>query len=401
MIVLVINTNKDFLKFQLIRPETGTVLAKGLCNRIGPGKSTVTYQAHDKHPMEIPAVTLDMKGAVNTILKILTAKKHGVIRSKEEIDAVGHRIVHGGERFSAPAFITPEIKRAIVTCYELAPIHNPPSMAGIQACEEALPGVPQVAVFDTAFHHSMPERASMYALPYACYEKHGIRKYGFHGTSHGFVSRRAAQILGKPYESLRIVTCHLGFGSSIAAVQNGISIDTSMGLTPLAGLCMCTRCGDIDPAIVTFLMEKEQLDHAGIDDLMNTKSGILGLSGVSADMRDVYDAAGHGNKRAALALDLYKYQCRRFIGAYAAAMGGVDAVVFTAGIGENAPDVRYGACHELEFMGVELDPYRNEAVKGREGFISTDESPVKVLVIPTKEEQVIARETAKLCGYVV
>ncbi len=401
MIILVINTNKDFLKYQLIRPESGQVLAKGLCERIGPGKSAVLHHALEKPVVSIPAVMPDIHAAVGAVIRILVSKKNGVIRSIHEIDAVGHRVVHGGERFSKPAIITPEIKRAIEACYELAPIHNPPSMEGIRACEEMLPGIPQVAVFDTAFHQTMPEYASMYALPYAYYEKHGIRKYGFHGTSHTYVSKRAAELLGKPYDTLNIITCHLGFGSSIAAVQNGVSIDTSMGLTPLAGLCMCTRSGDIDPAIVTFLMEKENLDHAGMDDLLNTKSGVLGVSGVSADFRDIYEAAGHGNKRAVLALDLFKYQCRRFIGAYAAAMGGVDAVVFTAGIGENAPDVRFGACHDLHFMGIDIDPYRNAAVIGREGFISTDESPVKVLVIPTKEELVIARQTARLCGYKV
>ena len=399
MTELVINTNSTFLKYQLIKSETGEVLAKGLCDRIGLGKSSVTHIRRNEAPVIIQTSMPDIAAAVQALIKALTSSKHGVIRRKEEIDAIGHRIVHGGEKFSASAIITPEIKRAIEACYHLAPLHNPPSMAGIKACEEALPGVPQVAVFDTAFHQTMPDKAYIYALPYPYYEKLGIRKYGFHGTSHAYVSRRAAEILGKPYESLKIITCHLGFGSSIAAICNGRSVDTSMGLTPLAGISMCTRCGDIDPAIVTFLMEKEQLDIDGIENLLNAKSGIFGISGISSDVRDVYEAAGQGNRRAALALDMFKYQCRKLIGAYTAAMGGVDVVVFTAGIGENAPDIRYGACQGLGFMGISIDPYRNEVAKGKEAVISDDESPVKVLVVPTKEELVIAQETARICGF--
>ncbi len=399
MTELVINTNKTFLKYQLIKSETGEVLAKGLCDRIGLGKGLVTHYRRNEEPVTIQTNMPDIAAAVNAAIKALTSSKHGVIKHKEEIDAVGHRIVHGGEKFSASAIITPEIKRAIEACYHLAPLHNPPSMAGIKACEDALPGVPEVAVFDTAFHQTMPDKAYIYALPYAFYEKLGIRKYGFHGTSHYYVSKRAAEMLGRPYETLKIITCHLGFGSSIAAVNNGRSVDTSMGLTPLAGISMCTRCGDIDPAIVTFLMDKENLDIEGIDDLMNTQSGILGISGISSDVRDVYVAAGQGNRRAALALDMFKYQCRKLIGAFTAAMGGVDVVVFTAGIGENAPDIRNGACQGLGFMGITIDPYRNEVAKGKEAIISDDDSPVKVLVIPTKEELVIAQETARICGF--
>jgi acetate kinase len=399
MIELVINTNNTFLKYQLIKAETGEVLAKGLCDRIGQGNGVVIQTRRDEEPVTIPSKLPDIKAAVTAAIKALTSSKHGVIKRKDEIDAVGHRIVHGGEKFSASAIITPEIKRAIEACYHLAPLHNPPSMAGIIACEENLPGVPQVAVFDTSFHQTMPDKAYIYALPYQFYENHGIRKYGFHGTSHGYVSRRAAEILGKPYDTLKIISCHLGFGASIAAINNGRSVDTSMGLTPLAGLCMCTRCGDIDPAIVTFLMEKENLDINAIEDLLNTKSGLFGISGVSADVRDIYAEAGQGIRRAALALDIFKYQCRKLIGAYTAAMGGVDVVVFTAGIGENAPDIRYGACKGLGFMGISIDPYRNEVAIGREAIISDDDSPVKVLVIPTKEEQVIARETARICGF--
>ena len=401
MIVLVINTNKTFLKYQLINPESSTVLAKGLCERIGPGKAAITHYRRDDAPVTFTANMPDIRSAINVVFKTLTSREHGVIHNKGEIDAVGHRIVHGGERFSESAIITPEIKRAIDVCSEMAPLHNPPSMAGILACEDALPGVPQVAVFDTAFHQTMPDKASIYALPFELYEKHGIRRYGFHGTSHSYVSRRAAELLRKPYDSLKIITCHLGYGASLAAVNCGKSVDTSMGFTPLAGIAMSTRCGDIDPAIVTFIMDKEHLTPESVDDLMNNQSGVLGISGVSADFRDLYKAASEGNKRAALALDMFKYQCRKFIGAYTAAMGGVDAIVFTAGIGENAPDIRYGACYHLAFMGVTIDPYRNRAIIGTEGIISSDESTVKVLVIPTREELVIARETARVCGFSV
>lgn len=398
MIVLVINTNRTFLKFQVIKPESGEVLAKGLCDRIGLENGRITYKRRQDIPVNMPAKLPDIGAAVQAVIKLITSTKQGVVKLKA-IDAVGHRVVHGGEKFTAPAIITPEIKRAIEVSYHLAPLHNPPSMEGIVACEKALPGVPQVAVFDTAFHHTMPEKAAIYALPYEFYLKHDIRKYGFHGTSHGYVSKRAAEILGQPYETLKIITCHLGFGASIAAVNKGRCVDTSMGLTPLAGLPMSTRSGDIDPAIVTFLMEKEGLDIASAEDLLNNKSGILGISGVSADFRDVYVAAGEGNKRAALALDLFKYHCRKLIGAYTAAMGGVDVLVFTAGIGENAPDIRKGACEGLQFMGITLDPYRNAAAIGKEAVISDDDARVKVLVVPTEEERVIARETARVCGF--
>jgi len=399
MIVLVINAGSSSLKYQLMKPETGEVLAKGLAERIGLDNSLIKHTRTGETASTIPVDMPNHKVAAAAVLQILTSPEHGIIKSMDEIDAVGHRVVHGGEKFSASAMITPEVKRAIRACYDLAPLHNPPNMTGIEACEEAMPGVPQVAVFDTAFHQSMPAQSYMYALPYDLYEKHGIRKYGFHGTSHSYVSKRAAELLKKPYENVKIITCHLGNGSSIAAVRNGKCFDTSMGLTPLAGICMGTRCGDIDPAIVSFLMEKEKLDTRAVDDLMNKKSGVAGVSGVSSDFRDLYAAAGEGNKRAALALDMFKYQLRRFIGAYAAAMGGVDAVVFTAGIGENTPDIRYGACQGLGYMGIQLDPYKNVAVKSREAIVSADDSPVKVMVIPTNEELAIAQETAKICGF--
>jgi acetate kinase len=398
MIVLVINAGSSSLKYQLLNAATGDVLAKGGAERIGLNDAIIKHSRESSETVDLPVDMPNHRIAVQAVLTVLTSDEHGSLKSMNEIDAVGHRVVHGGEKFATSVLITPEVKRAIRACSDLAPLHNPPNMTGIEACEESMPGVPQVAVFDTAFHQTMPSKAFMYALPYELYERLGIRKYGFHGTSHSYVAQRAAAILGKPVESLKIITCHLGNGSSIAAIQDGRSIDTSMGLTPLAGLCMGTRCGDIDPAIVTFLMEKENMDGKAIDDLMNKKSGVVGISGVSSDFRDLYIAAGEGHRRASLALDMFKYQCRKFIGAYAAALGGVDVVVFTAGIAENTADIRLGACEGLGYMGIQIDPYKNAAVRAREALISTDESRVKVMVIPTNEELAIARETARICG---
>ena len=398
MNVLVINAGSSSLKYQFLNALSGDVLARGNAERIGLKDSLIKHSLNGAPAIKIPVDMPNHKVAVQAVLSALISEKHGVIKDMDEIDAVGHRVVHGGEKFASSVLITPEVKRAIRSCFELAPLHNPPNMTGIEACEEAMPGVPQVVVFDTAFHQTMPSKAYIYALPYELYEKHGIRRYGFHGTSHAYVSQRAAALLEKPYDKLKIISCHLGNGSSIAAIRYGRCVDTSMGFTPLAGICMGTRCGDIDPAIVTFLMEKEKLDPHGVDNLMNKDSGVFGISGVSSDFRDLYTAAGEGNKRASLALDLFKYQCRKYIGAYAAAMGGVDAVVFTAGIGENTVDIRQGACEGLDYMGIQLDPYKNTAVKSREAVVSTDESPVKVLVIPTNEELAIARETAQICG---
>lgn len=399
MNVLVINAGSSSLKYQLLDASIGEVLAKGGAERIGLDNAFIKHTTKGCDAVTLPMALPNHKVAVQSVLSVLTSEENGIIKGMDEIDAVGHRVVHGGEKFAASALITPEVKRAIRSCFDLAPLHNPPNMTGIEACEEAMPGVPQVAVFDTAFHQTMPPKAFMYALPYSMYEKHGVRKYGFHGTSHGYVARRAAEILKTPFDTINVITCHLGNGSSIAAIQHGKCIDTSMGLTPLSGICMGTRSGDIDPAIVTFLMEKEKLDTKGIEDLMNKKSGVMGISGVSSDFRDLYAAAGEGVKRAALALDIFKYQCRKFIGMYAAAMGGVDAVVFTAGIGENTADIRLGACEGLSYMGCQIDPYRNAAVRGKEAFVSTDESRVKVLVVPTNEELAIARETARICGF--
>ena len=398
MLVLVINAGSSSLKYQLLNAMTGDVLAKGVAERIGLAEAFIRHGSSGRESVTLQVDMPNHKVAVQSVLTVLLSDEHGSVKSMDEIDAVGHRVVHGGERFASSVMITPEVKRAIRACYELAPLHNPPNMTGIEACEEAMPGVPQVAVFDTAFHQTMPPKAFMYALPYELYERLGIRKYGFHGTSHSYVAQRAATLLGKPFESLKIITCHLGNGSSIAAIQNGRCVDTSMGMTPLAGLCMGTRCGDIDPAIVTMLMEKENMTREDVDTLMNKKSGVMGISGVSSDFRDLYAAAGDGHRRASLALDIFKYQCRKWIGSYAAAMGGVDVVVFTAGIGENTADIRMGACEGLAYMGLSIDSYKNAAVRGKESIISSDESVVKVLVIPTNEELAIARETARITG---
>lgn len=396
MRVLVINAGSSSLKYQLLRTKTKEVLAKGVAERIGLDNAFVKHTKGSNEAIKIPVVMENHKQAIDVVLQILTGKEHGVIRSMREIEAVGHRVVHGGEKFSGSALITPEVKVAIKACFSLAPLHNPPNMTGIEACEAAVPKVPQVAVFDTAFHQTMPPEAYMYALPYEMYENYKVRRYGFHGTSHRYVATRAAEILGKPLESLKIVTCHLGNGSSIAAIKEGKCIDTSMGLTPLAGLCMGTRCGDIDPAIVTFIMEKEGYDAKGIDNLLNKKSGVLGFTGISSDFRDLESASEMGNYRAELALQMFEYQCKKFIGAYAAAMGGLDVVVFTAGIGENQSRSRKNAIDGLEFLGLKIDPLKNK-VSGKEMIISTDYSAATVMVVPTNEELAIAMETERIC----
>lgn len=396
MKVLVVNAGSSSLKYQFFESSTSSVLAKGSAERIGLDDSSIVHCRGDEEKISIDKVLPDHKEAMEQVLALLTSSEHGVIHSMMEIDAVGHRVVHGGEKFSSSALITPAVKAAIRVCYPLAPLHNPPNMTGIEACEAAMPGVPQVAVFDTAFHQTMKPKAYMYALPYEMYEEYRVRRYGFHGTSHRYVAERAADMLGRPLEELRLVTCHLGNGSSIAAVNRGRCMDTSMGLTPLAGICMGTRCGDVDPAIVTFLMEKEGLDNKGIDNLMNKKSGVLGVSGVSSDFRDLEDAAAAGNDRARLAMDMFTYQCKKFIGAYAAAMGGIDAVVFTAGIGENNDKIRSDSVKGLEFVGIKLDDKKNRGIRGIEKDVSSDDATVKVLVIPTNEELAIARETERL-----
>ena len=395
MKILVINCGSSSCKFQLFETSTGDVLAKGNAERIGiDGK--LTYKAPGKEDYVCTDPMPDHKVAVKMILDALVDKDHGVLSDISEIKAVGHRVLHGGKYYSKSVIVNDDVKRVIRECFPLGPLHNPTNLTGIEACESVLPeGTPQVAVFDTAFHMTMPPKAYTYALPYELTEKYSIRRYGFHGTSHRYVSRRAAEFLGKDYNDIKIITCHLGNGSSFAAVDHGKCVDTSMGLTPLAGICMGTRCGDIDPAIVPFLMTNENLSPDDIDVLMNKKSGVEGLSGVSSDFRDLEKASREGNERATLALEMFEYQARKIIGSYAAAMGGVDVIAFTAGIGENTDYIRAAACEGLEFMGVKIDPKKNNGVRS-EAVISADDSKVTVAIIPTNEELAIAQETEEL-----
>lgn len=395
MKILVINSGSSSLKYQLIDVDSVTILAKGLCDRIGIQNSFIKQSNLDGKEFKNEVKLHDHNDAIKVVINLLIDKEHGVIKSMDEISAVGHRVVHGGERFYKSVIIDDHVLNAIEESIELAPLHNGPNMIGIKACKKIMPSVPMVAVFDTAFHQTMPEKAYIYALPYSLYEENGIRSYGFHGTSHRYVSERAAAMLDKPYDSLKIVTCHLGNGSSICAVKNGKSVDTSMGYTPLSGVPMGTRCGTIDPAIVISLIEHDKYDASMLNELMNKQSGVLGISGISSDFRDLDEAAQSGNKRARLALDIFAYQVKKFIGAYAAAMGGIDALVFTAGIGENNAKGRKRISSGLEFMGVEVDDDKNNKVSG-EKDISVDGAKVRTLVIPTNEELAIAKETYKL-----
>ena len=394
MNVLVINCGSSSLKFQLINAETENVLAKGLCERIGID-GRLTYQPaggeKEKSDLAMPTHT----EAIQFVIDALTNEKTGVVKSLDEIGAVGHRLVHGGEKFASSVVITDEVKKAVEECNDLAPLHNPANLIGVAACEKLMPGTPMVAVFDTAFHQTMPEKAYMYGLPYEYYEKYKVRRYGFHGTSHSFVSKRVAEIVGKPYNATKTIVCHLGNGASVSAVLNGESVDTSMGLTPLEGLVMGTRSGDIDPAIMEFIAKKENLDIAGIMNVLNKKSGVEGVSGVSSDFRDLEAAAKAGNKRAELAIDVFAYRVAKYVGAYTAAMNGVDNIVFTAGIGENCALVRTKVCSYLGYLGITIDEEAN-GKRGEEIIISTPDSKVKVLVVPTNEELAIARETVAL-----
>ncbi|MEA4941761.1 MAG: acetate kinase [Oscillibacter sp.] len=398
MNVLVINAGSSSLKYQLMDPDTGIVLAKGLCERIGiDGKFTYKPQAEGKETLKAVDVAMPTHSeAIQAVLNALVDPENGVIGSMQEIDAVGHRVVHGGEAFNQSVLITDEVMKAIEDCIPLAPLHNPANITGIRACEKVMPGVPMVAVFDTAFHQTMPAKAFTYALPYEYYKNDKVRRYGFHGTSHKYVTSRAAAMLGKPAEQLKIITCHLGNGSSVTAVDGGKSVDTSMGFTPLAGLPMGTRSGDLDAGILQYLMNKHQLNIDEMLNILNKKSGVQGVSGVSSDFRDLEDAAKEGNEQAALAVDMFNYGVKKLIGAYAAAMGGVDAIVFTAGVGENSVSQRLDIASGLEFMGVKMDAAANNC-RGREAVISAADSKVKVLLIPTDEELMIARDTAALC----
>ncbi len=395
MKILVINAGSSSLKYQLMDSVSHDVLAKGLCERIGiDGRLTHKVPAKDlKKEFEIAMPT--HSEAIQSVLDALVSPEHGVIKDVKEIDAVGHRVVHGGESFAQSVLITDDVMKAIEDCIPLAPLHNPANITGIRACQAVMPGVPMVAVFDTAFHQTMPEKAYLYALPYEYYEKDKVRRYGFHGTSHRYVSARAADMVGKPIDQLKIITCHLGNGSSVSAVDHGKSVDTSMGFTPLAGLPMGTRSGDLDAGILEYLMTKYNLDIKEMLNILNKKSGVLGISGVSSDFRDLEEAANKGEHRSELALESFQYNVKKLIGAYAAAMGGVDAIVFTAGVGENDAKTRMAIASDLEFMGVKMDPKAND-MRGKEAVISAADSKVKVLLIPTDEELMIATDTAEI-----
>ena len=397
MNVLVINAGSSSLKYQLMDPATGNVTAKGLCERIGiDGKFTYKPQMEGKQVLDAVDVAMPTHSeAIQAVLDALVDKDNGVIGSMKEIDAVGHRVVHGGEKFAKSVVITDEVMQAIEECNPLAPLHNPANIIGIKACQELMPGVPMVAVFDTAFHQTMPPVAYTYALPYEYYEKDKVRRYGFHGTSHKYVSQRAADMLGKPIESLKLISCHLGNGSSVTAVDGGKSVETSMGFTPLAGLPMGTRAGDIDAGILEYLMNKYGYSIGEMLNILNKKSGVMGVSGVSSDFRDLEEAFEQGNERAGLAVDMFNYGVKKLIGAYAAAMGGVDAIIFTAGVGENSASQRLDIASGLEFMGVKMDAEANN-VRGKETVISAADSKVKVLLIPTNEELMIATDTAAI-----
>lgn len=396
MNVLVINCGSSSLKFQLINSDTEQCIAKGLCERIGIEGSQISYTPAGGEKETKVTPMPDHTEAIRLVLEALTNPKTGVVKSLEEIDAVGHRIVHGGEKFAESTVIDEDVLKAIEECNDLAPLHNPANLIGINACKKLMPSTPMVAVFDTSFHQTMPEEAYMYGLPYEYYKKYKVRRYGFHGTSHSYVSKRAAELLGVPYDSLKIIVCHLGNGASISAVKNGKCVDTSMGLTPLEGLIMGTRSGDIDPAIMEYLAKKENMDLPSLMNVLNKKSGVYGLSnGLSSDFRDLEDGYNKGDENAIRAMKTYCYHVAKYVGSYAAAMNGVDVIAFTAGIGENGPLVRSLVCEHFGFLGVKLDPEKN-AKRGVDLEISTPDSKVKVMMIPTNEELAIARETVRL-----
>ncbi|MDU6784205.1 acetate/propionate family kinase [uncultured Peptoniphilus sp.] len=395
MKILVINCGSSSLKYQLIDMETEELMAKGLVERIGIEGSRIKHETIGKEKKTIETPMQDHKRALELVMESLTNEEYGAIKSLDEIDAVGHRVVHGGEDFAKSVVIDEKVLKGIEDNVEIAPLHNPPNIMGIKACQRLLPKVKQVAVFDTAFHQTMPEESYIYALPYEYYEKYKIRRFGFHGTSHKYITNRAAEMLGKDVNEVNLITCHLGNGSSICAVKNGKSIDTSMGFTPLEGLAMGTRCGDLDPAILPFIMEKENLSTDEINTLINKKSGVLGISGVSSDFRDIEAARDEGNKRAKLALDIFEKRVRGYIGSYMTELDHVDAIVFTAGVGENSIEMRESIVNGLKSLGIKIDPERNN-VRGEDKLISADDSSIKIFVIPTNEELMIARDTKEL-----
>jgi len=396
MKILVLNCGSSSLKYQLIDMSNEEVLCVGLVERIGI-EGSVLKQEKDgvEGKLIVEQPMKNHQDAIKLVLDAVVDPQYGGVKDIKEVEAVGHRVVHGGEKFAGSVLITDEVKAALEECIELAPLHNPANIMGIEACEAILPGVPMVGVFDTAFHQTMPKSSYLYGLPHELYTKYGVRRYGFHGTSHRYVSQRAAAMLGKNIEDCKIITCHLGNGASVAAIDGGKSVDTSMGFTPLEGLIMGTRCGDIDPAIIPFIMKKENLDADGVDKLMNKESGVYGMTGISSDFRDIEDAAAQNNELAQVALESYAKKVKKYIGSYAAEMNGVDAVVFTAGVGENGIDMRADIMANMDFLGMKLDEEANK-VRGKERVISTEDSKVKILLIPTNEELMIARDTLEL-----
>ena len=392
MKVLVINCGSSSLKYQVLDMTNEVLMCKGLVERIGMDGSQITHEKIGMEKFKNVVPMEDHKDAISHVLMAIQDENHGVVKSMDEIGAVGHRVVHAGEKFAHSVLIDDAVKAALEECVDLAPLHNPPNLLGIAACQELMPNTPMVGVFDTAFHQTMPPESYIYAIPYEYYQKHGIRRYGFHGTSHKYVAERAADILNVNLDDLKLITCHLGNGASVSAIKRGKCIDTSMGFTPLEGLVMGTRSGDIDPAIVTYIREKENLKQGEANDILNKKSGVLGISGVSSDFRDIEEAAAEGNERAQLALNVFAHKVRFYIGAYIAEMNGVDAIVFTAGLGENGIAMRDVICNDLGNLGIKLDLVKNR-VRGKETIISRDDSKVKVLLIPTNEELMIARDT--------
>lgn len=396
MKILVLNCGSSSIKYALYNMDDCSVMAQGGAERVGIGNSFVKVKLPDGEKREIKHDIPEHTSGVKFIFQLLTDPEIGAIKSLDEIDAVGHRMVHAGEKFAKSVVLNDEVLRVYEECNDLAPLHNPANLKGVRAVQELMPKMPQVGVFDTAFHQTMPRHAYLYALPYELYEKYGVRRYGFHGTSHRYVSERACQYLGLDYNKQKIVTCHIGNGGSCAAVKYGKCIDTSMGMTPLEGVMMGTRSGNVDPGVIFYLQKKLGLDADGMSELLNKKSGVLGISGISSDMREVEGAAQQGHERAKLALDMYSYAIKKYVGAYAAAMGGCDIIVFTAGVGENQCGLREDVCREMEFMGVKIDVEKNKTIRAKEAVISTDDSKVKVVVIPTDEELMIATDTMRL-----
>lgn len=396
MKILVLNCGSSSIKYKLLDMSTKEVLAQGGIEKIGLPGSFLKLTTPDGQKVVISKNVPEHQTGVEFILSVLTSKENGCLKSLKEIDAVGHRVVHGGEKFNASVLIDQAVLNQIKDCFDLAPLHNPSNLIGIQAVEKLMPGVPQVAVFDTAFHQSMPPMAYIYGLPYSYYEKYGIRRYGFHGTSHRYVSKRACELLGKKYEDLKIITAHIGNGASITAIKNGHSIDTSMGMTPVDGLLMGTRSGEIDAGVLTFISEKENLSAQKISELLNKRSGVLGVSGVSSDMRELSAACESGNPRAILAMDMFNYRIRKYVGSYAAVLGGLDLLIFTGGVGENQWTTRSAVCKDMEFMGIRIDESKNTGLCGKEMIISTPDSKVTVMVIPTDEELMIATDTLEI-----